>query len=209
MPNDSLNKFLHEPNSVNEYPEIEQISQRIFEDKNDFLNKFDEDIYIEYALFPFMHTFKYDLFEPSRNDDLIYSDEYDSYLDNVYECLSNLPYDNLLNDFTILFSRLFSRLELINDENQFFSCWGYIAGSVQQSWLTFARWVSIYDHDDFYNEDISKWKTNLDQRVELFNKSVNYLEDKSDYILNNPSQDNYTSFEDRIYNATIGNYLMG
>ena len=206
--NDSLNKFLHEPNLVNDYPKIKQISQRIFEDKNDFLNKFDEDIYIDYAPFSFMHTFKYDLFEPSRNDDFIYSGEYDNFLDNIYDCLSNLPYDNLLNDFSILFSRLFSRLELINDENQFFNCWSYIAISIQQSWQTFARWVSIYDHDNFYNEDISKWKTNLNKRVKLFNKAVNYLEDKTDYILNNPSQDNYTSFEDRIYNATIGNYLM-
>ena len=67
----------------------------------------------------------------------------------------------------------------------------------------------VQAHDSFYNEDISKWKTNLAKRVEVFNKSVNYLEDKTDYILNNPSQDNYNSFEDRIYNATIGNYLMG
>ena len=91
-----------------------------------------------------MHTFKYDLYELSRNDDFIYSGEYDNYLDNIHDCLSNLPYNNLLNDFSILFSRLFSRLELINDENQFFNCWAYIAGSIQQSWITFARWVSIY-----------------------------------------------------------------
>lgn len=41
---------------MNEYSSIKEITQRIFEDKNDFLNKFDEDIYIEYAPFSFMHT---------------------------------------------------------------------------------------------------------------------------------------------------------
>lgn len=207
---DSLNKFSHEENNlINEYSSIKQISQKIFEDKNDFLTKFDEDIYKDYAPFSFMHTFKYDLFESARNDDFIYSGEYDTYLDNAYNCLSNLPYDNKLNDFSILFSRLFSRLELINDENQFFNCWDYISGSIQYSWIAFARWVSIYDHDNFYNGDVLKWEKNLDIRINLFKKSVNYLEDKTDYIFNNPSQNNYDSFEDRIYNATIGNYLMG
>ena len=207
LDNDSLIKFSHENNLINEYSSIKQISQNIFEDKNNFLNKFDEDIYKEYAPFSFMHTFKYDLYESARNDDFIYSGEYDTYLDNTYECLSNLPYNNLLNDFSVLFSRLFSRLELINDENQFFNCWDYISGTIQQSWLTFARWVSIYKHDDFYNRDVHHWEKNLNKRIEIFKKSVNDLEEKTDFILNNPSQNDYTSFEDRIYNATIGNYL--
>lgn len=208
LKNDYLNEFLSETNIINEYQSIEQISQKIFEDKNDFLNKFDEDIYIDYAPFPFMHAFKYDLFEPSRDDDFIYSGQYDNYLNIMWDCLSNLPYDNLLNDFSVLFSRLFSRLELLNDENQFFKCWDYISPSIQQSWITFARWVSIYAHDDFYNGHVSKWELDLDKRVKVFNRSVNFLEDRTDHIINNPSHENHDSFEDRIYNATIGNYLM-
>ena len=58
---DSLNKFSHEPNLVSKYPKIRQISQKIFKDKNNFLNQFDEDIYMDYAPFRFIHTFKYDL----------------------------------------------------------------------------------------------------------------------------------------------------
>lgn len=205
---ESLNEFSHTFKLINEYPSIKEISQEILKDKNDFLNRFDETIYIDYAPFPFMYTFKYKLFEQSRNGDFIYSGDYDSYLDSFHVCLSNLPYNDLLNDFSVLFSRLFSRLELINDENQFFNCWGYIANSIQQSWITFARWVSIFAHDEFYKDDILNWKQDLDKRIKTFNKSVNYLEDKTDHVLiNTPAENNPTSFEDRIYNATIGNYL--
>ena len=205
---DSHNKFSHEKNLIKEYPEIKQITQKIFEDQNDFLNKFHEDIYIDYAPFPFMHKFKYALFEPTTNDDFINSGEYENYLNIIYDCLSNLPYNPLLNDFSILFSRLFSRLDLINDENQFFNCWDYISLSIQQSWHTFARWISIYAHDEYYNDRVMDWKKDLNKRVKNFNYSVNYLEDKTDKILNKSSQENYTSFDEKLYNATIGNYLM-
>lgn len=205
----SLNEFSNNSKLINKYPSIKEISQRILEDKNDFLNKFDETIYVDYAPFSFMYTFKYQLFEQSRTGDFIYSGDYDNYLDSFYDCLSNLPYDDLLNPFSILFSRLFSRLELLNDENQFFNCWDYISKSIQQSWITFARWISIYEHDTFYNDKVLNWKQDLDKRIKAFNKSVNYLEDKTDYILNNTSaENNPASFEDKIYNATIGNYLM-
>jgi len=203
----SHNKFSSEKNLVDEYPEIKQITQKIFENQNTFLNKFHEDIYLDYAPFPFMHKFKYNLLEPSTNDDFAYSGEYENYLNTYYDCLSSLPYDNLLSEFSILFSRLFSRLELINDENQFFNCWDYISASIQQSWHTFARWVSIYAHDDYYNNRVPDWEKDLNKRVINFNESVNYLEYKTDNILNNISQENYTSFDEKIYNATIGNYL--
>ena len=119
---ESLNKFSHSFKLINNYPSIKEISQEILKDKNDFLNRFDETIYVDYAPFSFMYTFKYKLFEQSGNGDFIYSGDYDSYFDSFHVCLSNLPYDDLLNPFSILFSRLFSRLELINDENQFFNC---------------------------------------------------------------------------------------
>jgi len=202
----SFEKFSDNTYLIKKYPEIIDISQKIFEDRNNFLNKLDEDIYIDYAPFSFMHTFKYNLFEPFRNEDLN-PEDYDYYLDSFYECLSNLPYDNRLNDFSILFSRLFSRLELLNDENQFENCLNYISESIQQSWMTFARWLSIYKHDTFYKNELPKWEKDLDQRVKKFHKTVNTLEDETEYIFNNYSPKTFTSFEERIYNATIGNYL--
>ena len=54
---------------------------------------------------------------------------------------------------------------------------------------------------------VLNWKQDFDKRIKTFNKSFNYLEDKTDYVLNNVSNDNFTSFEYKIYNATIGNYI--
>ena len=47
---------------IDEYPIINSISDRIFKDQNVFFNKFDEDIYLDYGPFPFMHPFKYVLY---------------------------------------------------------------------------------------------------------------------------------------------------
>lgn len=204
---DSQKKFLDEQKLITDYPEIKQITNKIFEDKNDFLNKFHEDIYRDYAPFHFMHEFKFNLFEPITSDDFIYSVDYENYLNTFYDCLSNLPYDNLLNNFSVLFSRLFTRLDLLNDENQFSNCWDYISTPVQHSWHTFARWISIYAHDDYYNNNVANWKKDLNIRIGNFNDSINYLENKTDHILNNNSREDLTSFDEKIYNATIGNYL--
>ena len=204
----SFKEFSQGNHLINEYPIINNISNRIFEDSNLFFNKFDEDIYLDYAPFQFMHPFKYVLYETTRDDDLFSSLVPDHYLNVFYECLSDLPYDDLLVDFSVLFSRLFSRLELINDENHFLKKWGYIIQPVQLSWLTFARWVRIYNHDTFYNDDIGSWKHELEKYIKFLNHSVAKFEDKTENIFNNCSYNpDYDSFEYKMLNATIGNYL--
>ncbi|MBR0271439.1 MAG: hypothetical protein IJQ68_05535 [Methanobrevibacter sp.] len=161
----SFNDFSQVNKLIDEYPIINSISDGIFEDSNLFFNKFDEDIYLDYAPFSFMHPFKYVLYETTIDDELFSSLVSDNYLNVFYDCLSDLPHDKLLVDFSVLFSRLFSRLELINDENQFLNNWGYIIQPVQLSWLTFARWVRIHNHDGFYNDDIGSWKNELEKFI--------------------------------------------
>ena len=76
------------------------------------------------------------------------------------------------------------------------------------SWLTFARWVRIYDHDAFYNGDIGSWKHELENHIKILNSTVDKFEDKTDNIFDNSSYaPDYDSFEDKMMNATIGNYL--
>ncbi len=204
----SFKDFSQGNSLIDQYPIINNISDRIFEDSNLFFNKFDEDIYLDYAPFPFMHPFKYVLYETTRDDDLFSSLVSDNYLNVFYDCLSNLPYDNLLVDFSVLFSRLFSRLELINEEHQFLNHWVYIIRPVQLSWLTFARWVRIYKHDAFYNDEIGSWKSELEKYIKILNRSVVKFEDKTENIFNNCSYNpDYDSFEYKMLNATIGNYL--
>ncbi|MBQ8017130.1 MAG: hypothetical protein IJ258_03385 [Methanobrevibacter sp.] len=204
----SFDVFSKHNSLIDEYPIINSISDRIIADSNLFFNKFDEDIYLDYAPFSFMHPFKYVLFETTRDDELFSSLVSDNYLDVFYDCLSNLPYDNLLVDFSLSFSRLFSRLELINDENQFLNSWAHIILPVQLSWLTFVRWVRIYNHDAFYEEEIGSWKNELEDYIKIFNSSVDKFEDKTEFIFNNSSYSpDFDSFEYKMLNATIGNYL--
>ena len=208
LDDDSFMDFSHSNSLIEKYPVINNISDRIFQDSNLFFNKFDEDIYLDYAPFPFMHPFKYVLFETTRDDELFSSLVSDNYLDVFYDCMSNLPYDDLLADFSVSFSRLFSRLELINDENQFLNNWVYIIHPVQLSWLSFVRWVRIYNHDTFYNDEVGLWKKELEKYIKIFNSSVDKFEDKTKNIFKNSSYSpDFDSFEYKMLNATIGNYL--
>ena len=208
LDDESFLDFSHSNNLINTYPEINSISDRIFQDSNLFFNKFDEDIYLDYAPFHFMHPFKYVLFETTRDDELFSSLVSDNYLEVFYDCLSNMPYDDLLVDFSVSFSRLFSRLELINDENQFLNNWVYITPPVQLSWLSFVRWVRIYNHDAFYDEEVGLWKNELEKYIKIFNSSVDKFEDKTKNIFKNSSYSpDFDSFEYKMLNATIGNYL--
>ena len=208
LDDESFNEFSQGNNLIDQFPIIITISDKIFADSNSFFNKFDEDIYLDYAPFHFMHPFKYVLYETTRDDELFSSLVPDNYLNVFYDCLSDLPYDNLLVDFSVSFSRIFSRLELMNDENQFLNNWRYIIPPVQLSWITFARWVRIHDHDTFYNEDIGSWKNELENHIKILNSHVDKFEDKTENIFNNSSYaPDYDSFEDKMLNATIGNYL--
>ncbi len=201
----SYEKFSKENQLIGEYPIINEISEGIF--KNLFSNTFDEDIYLDYAPFSFMHPFKYVLYETTRDDDLYSSLTVDNYLNVFYDCLSQLPYNNLLVDFSVLFSRLFTRLELLNDENQFFNAWRYITPPVQLSWRTFARWVRIYEHDRFYDDKINFWKNDFKNSIRYLNSSIDKFKDKTENIFTDSSSDyNYDSFE-HMLNATVGNYL--
>lgn len=208
LDNDFFNKFSTKNSLIEDYPIIKNISEDIFKDPNLFFNRFDEEIYIDYAPYSFMHPFKYILFETTRDDDLLYNLSPDKYLDVYYNCLSQLPNDNLLNPFSELFSRLFSRLELINDENQFMNCWKILQNPIQDSWFTFASGIRIKFHDSFYDNQLKDWQMKFDKNILELNKSINFLEDKTNFILNDSSNEpNPDSFERGIYDATIGNYL--
>ena len=210
LDDNSFNEFSKNNYLVDEYPVINGICEDIFKDSNLFSNKFDEDIYLDYAPFGFMYPFKYVLYETTRDDELFSGLVPGSYLNVFYGCLSDLPYDDLLVDFSVSFSRLYSCLELMNGENQFLNNWTYIIRPVQLSWLTFARWVRIYNHDLFYNDRINSWKIELENYLKVLNSAVGKLEDKSINLFKDSSQDldlDFDSFEQKMLNATIGNYL--
>ena len=208
LDNDFISEFSIKNNLIEKYPNIKDISNDIFSDSNLFFNRFDEEIYIDYAPYSFMHPFKYIIFETTRDDDLLYNLSPDKYLDNYYDCLSQLPYDDLLNDFFVLFSRLFSRLELINNENQFINCWKIMRNPIQDSWFTFASGVRINFHDSFYDSKVNDWKRKFDENMLDLNRSINLLEDKTNFILDDSFKDfNLDSFERGMYDATFGNYL--
>lgn len=201
-------------NLIENYPAIKDISDDVFKNRDFFLNRFDEEIYINYAPYSFMHPFKL-LFEATINENFYLSS--DKYLKTYLNCICQLPYDDLLSDFFILFSRTYSRLELINRANQFMNHWNLIRALIQQSWFCFARGIRILFHDKFYDCKIDAWKCEFDENMRDLERSLNLFEEDTNFVFDdsfNGFSENFRGFDDDsfkkgIYEATIGTYLKG
>lgn len=205
--NESYASFSSNKNIIEEFPEIEKEIHKILSNTNSFFNKFDEEIFIDYAPYPIMHPFKYILFDMAKNENSLYSMTPENYLNVFYNCLSGMNYRKIDDEFLVLFSRLFSRLELINDENKFGDCWQCVRIPMELSWRTFARGISIDFHDDFYNNIIPTWEQDYNEKIKRLTKSIEFLEEKTDNIINTSSKHEFNSFEQNMLTATIGNYL--
>ena len=125
-----------------------------------------------------MHPFKYILFDMAKNENSLYSMTPENYLNVFYNCLSGMNYRKIDDEFLVLFSRLFSRLELINDENKFGDCWQCVRIPMELSWRTFARGIIIDFHDDFYNNVILTWEQDYNEKIKRLAKSIEFLEEK-------------------------------
>ncbi|WP_298525480.1 hypothetical protein [uncultured Methanobrevibacter sp.] len=187
---ESYMSFSSNKNIIEEFPEIEREIHKILSNTNSFFNKFDEDIFIDYAPYPIMHPFKYILFDIAKNEELLYSITPKNYLNVFYNCLSGMTNEKIDDEFLVLFSRLFSRLELIDNENKFRECWQCVRIPMELSWRTFARGISINFHDDFYNNIIPTWEQDHTENIKRLTKSIEFVEEKTGNIINSSSNRN-------------------
>lgn len=183
----------------NQYPEIEDIITKITDDKNNFFNKFDEEIYKDYAPYSFMHPFKHILFNTAQNNVALYENfDIENYLNTFLSCISSWPHDGTLDEFFVLFSRLSSRLELLNDENQIRYNWYFLRIPIIDSWFTFARGIRIDSHDNYYDNHLESWKKEFNDKLVCLKNTINTVEDKTNDLLTYENFDS-SSFERKIY----------
>lgn len=165
-----INSFI-----ISDFPEIEEISKKILSDKDFFYNHLDKEIYREYEPYPFMHIYKYEIYDIAKNSLPLEKLNSNDYVDKFFDCEGKLPHERYFGEFSTLFSRLTTNVDLINEAGNFNEYWNLLRPPIIALWETFASGVRVKFRDDYYGNCVNFWddefKLNLKYLTELVNKT--------------------------------------
>ena len=188
------------------YPEIEDITYNILDDKKYFYTALEKDVYKNYAPFDIMYPFKFEIFDTAFNCRVLSQINCDDYVKALFVCEAKLPSDSYYNHYCVLFSELLTNIDLINDENNLENYWNVFRFPIQEMWKTFTKGVRVQFKDEIYEPYEKIWDLKFKNSLEELSIMVN----KTNKFINFDLQDiNYTSSQTKMIKTTIGSYLRG
>lgn len=194
-PNDSL---------ISQFSEIEHISCNIIGDDDFFYNHLDKQIYRQYAPYGFMYSYKYEIYDVAKSVDVVDFDV-DNFIDLMYHCEGNLPADSYFNEFNSLYANLSLNLDLIYAAGNFNRYWDFLQKPIISIWETFAKGVRVKIKDNFYEDNVKLWDIEFKDSLNDLSKLIN--ETKTCIDFNDYDDEDYTSEDIKLLNATLGSYL--
>ena len=189
---------------LSSYPVIKKITNNILNNKTEFYNNLIESIYMDYAPYPLMHSFKYVIYKSADENRTSQNFDVEKYISTFYECETQLPEDEYFNDFSDIYSQLLTNLDLINDEGMFDDCWLFLRDPIKELWETFASGLRVIFKDNYYDYKEYIWHKEFRDKVNTLSILVNKTEQYTNGEFK-PIQ--YNSSERDILNSTIGTYL--
>ena len=192
---------------ISKYPEIEQIAHGLISDDLKFYKNIRKDIYRQYAPFDIMYPFKFNVFDIADKFRSAQQFNSDEFIKNLFKCESKLPCGAYYVKYNNLFSKFVTNLDLINEENNFNSCWDFLRDPIQDLWRTFVKGVRVEFKDDYYSYKEPAW--NREYISSLDELSITINQTKKLVHLDNLQENDYTPAESKMINATIGGYLRG
>ena len=193
-----------ENNMLLNFPEIDLITKKIIKDREAFYNDLIPSIYKNYAPYPIMYPFRYNIFKIADDYSVLQDFDVDNYINEFYKCEVQLPDDNFFTDFSDIYSQLSTNLDMINDNNNLLRYWSFLRNVIIQLWKTFTSGVRVKYKDDYYNIKEHEWCSEFNKRVDNLSLIVDQTEK---YITVNSSYNSYTHSQKNILNSTIGSYL--
>ena len=161
------NLFLSECNVIDDYSQIDKSIFNII----DNYSSLTEDIFKYYAPFDFMHTFKFDIFNPTQ--DSIFNLNGDDYIKSFRYCKLQMGSIKDMQDFTLIFIKFTRQIDFINDSNLIAEKWNELKKPIRNLWFTFARGLRCLIHDDYYNYELNNWINIYKSSVKKLNSQVN------------------------------------
>lgn len=179
----------------------------IISDESKF-QKIDEEIYKEYSPYRFMHSYKYNVFNVVEKTNDIDDIDIDKLIFHILDCEGDLPFDNKLLDFSICYSMFMTPLEVVNEKNKIKEFWEDISFILIELWNTFASGMRLKFHDKDYDFNLETWESDYENRKNNIKDIIaDFTDDAFSLIKEEPEDYEKGSFEDRIIQATFGNYL--
>ena len=209
---DTLNEIKVNNNFSNEYPVLLDFPESMDSidnllDKGDYVYAdLTEDIYKKYAPLEVMHLFKYEIFNPTENEEFLGDGK--EYFNVFMECYHKLLDVPFLDEFMTIFSGLTLQIGFLNDSNNIGECWGMLRSPIRNSWFTFAEALRIYYHDQYYDEISEKWNVVFDNSLKEFEDELFNLYHNSFDFIDQSLYGSYTEGEKRVIDSTLGVYLQ-
>ena len=184
------------------FSEIEDITDKILKNENEFYN---EAICKNYAPYKCMYKFKYAIFDIADKFRNTCNFDIDGYIDTFYDCEARLPIDDYFNDFAEIYSQFSTNLEMINREGNFNENWQELRYLICELWKTFVKGVRVNSKDYYYD-----FKTaSLDFEFKNKLKFLSILVNDTEKLTSINRVHHYSDAQKRILNSTIGSYLNG
>ena len=172
--NKNINTNNIAPISVYDYPEIENTVLNLISKGDYVYSSLSEDIYKEYDPLNILHTFKYDIFNPTEYDEL--KIDGNEYLKSIEYCNLNLPIDDYFNEYCEIFSKFTFNLDFLNDEKLINEKWMILKKPIRNLWFTFVQGLRCQIHDSYYDFNFNQWDT-------IFKKNLNHLNERIDNLI--------------------------
>ena len=206
---DSLNEI---NNFSNDYPVLLDFPESMDSidnllDKGDYVYAdLTEDIYKKYAPLEVMHLFKYEIFNPTENEEFLGDGK--EYFKLFSRCHRKMLNNKFLHEFIPIFSGLLMQIDFLNDSNNIGECWDMLRSPIRNSWFTFAEALRIQYHDEYYDNISDKWNIVFKYSLKEFKKEIFDLEDNTFDYIDQSLYGPFTEGEKRILDSTLGVYLQ-
>lgn len=156
--------------SISKYPEIDESINRLVFDDDYVYSSLTEDIYRQFAPLDMLHTFRYGIFAPTENP--VFEGDADEYVNTFENCMYSLYLNHFPHEYNIIFSRVQTQIDFLNDENLIQEKWSILRSPIRNLWFTFAQGLRIKVHDEYYNDNCNQWNLIFDNAINKLNGEI-------------------------------------
>lgn len=188
------------------YPEVKEVFVDLIHNKDRFY-KLDQEVYQDYAPYPFMYPYKFEIYNQLNNNSTnnVIADKL---ISKYYECESKLPFDGFFNGYEEIYSNFVGIIDKLHTKDLFEENFGSISSKSMDLWNIFAPGLGYKNHDDHYKYKKKFWAQKFRVEINKFIISLKSLEDLS----RTPKKitlKNHSANSRKLISNTLEAYLQG
>lgn len=156
------------------FPEVNEILEDLIKNKDRFYN-LDKEVYLDYAPYPFMYPYKFDIFNPYESNESFDASLFEKMFPIYFECESKLPEDDYFADYGDKYSNFVGIIDRLVTKDIIEDYFLHVRTNSLKIWCTFAQGLGYNFHDPFYTYKLQIWKMNYVEHMSSLNHSLKKL----------------------------------